>query len=204
MNNRKRYIYILLLTSLLINVYQFMQSTYNGSSIAPVTSSSSTCKTTEISDDSVDSLSCIFMNNSIDRYFIDKLNHSESEIKYEINQNAYMKAWKAEYEKILNIIENKCIYSEDKEIYVKYNKSIKAIYANLESALIPVMLNDFKLSPDSPSKNSFGQGTRDGLTMYQGMVYRNFCIIFIPYLSEYTFPTTEDLDNIVKKVTQES
>ena len=72
MNNRKRYIYILLLTSLLINVYQFMQSTYNGSSIAPVTSSSSTCKTTEISDDSVDSLSCIFMNNSIDRYFIDK------------------------------------------------------------------------------------------------------------------------------------
>lgn len=143
-------------------------------------------------------LDCLFMKNPIDQFFSERLRNHKSEIEYEMVQRAYASVWEAEYKKILGIIQNKCSYSEDKEIFERYIKESKEVYGNSESALLAVMLDNFNL-PEGPEKHSYGQGTTAGLKMYQGMMDRNACVMFIPYLEDYTFPDVKELEESIKR-----
>lgn len=198
---KKKYICILLLISLLINVYQFIKPQYNRSSKAPVASPTVTCLVTDNSDNSIGYLSYIFMNNPIDNYFVNQLKHPKSEVDYESTEQTYCKIWEQEYKKILDIIRKKCKYSEDKDIFSKYNKYSQKVYNNSKEALLTVMLDNFLIEPGTPEKNSWGLGTSEQLELHKGMFYRNQCILFIPYLeNEYSFPTTESLEHSIKSI----
>lgn len=64
------------------------------------------------------------------------------------------------------------------------------------------MLDNYDM-PESPEKNSWRNGTRGRLLMYQGTMYRNACMFFMPLLeeNEYVFSLGEieqDLSEIIK------
>lgn len=140
-------------------------------------------------------LSYIFMNNPVDEYFSKKFEDlTLSEIEIKTYQEDYLKVWKNIYDNIMNIIHNKCIYEEDIAKYNNFIKEINNCYENIEPLLLLEMLNNYSI-PESPEKYSYGTGTADGLKMYKGMIYRNACMLFIPYLvDEYQFPNNKDIE----------
>lgn len=197
---RRKIIYIILCISVFTNIYQFVQPRYNKSSLQQEeTSITSTPMDSIKSDDSTDYLNCIFMNNPIDQYFLKQLNNQKSEMDYETIQETYMNVWKQQYKIILDILKKKCIYDDDKDIFSQYSDCPEKIYEYSKNALTTVMLDSFSIEPGNPAKESYGLGTIEGLKMYQGMFYRNCCMIFIPYLeNDYSFPTNESLDSVIQ------
>lgn len=198
---KKKILYIILAISILGNVIQGIQPKngktrlLNNKKVPVETENRNKGKDTESTyiDD-------IFCNNPIDSYFVKKINTEDSEIQIELDKDAYMQIWKEQYRKILDIIRQKCIYDEDREIYEKYNSFIKEIYNNTETAVVSVMLNNFKYSPQDPAKYSFGMATDDELNMYKGIIYRNACVILILYLNnEYSYPTVKEMESYLNK-----
>lgn len=140
---KKKYICIILFISLVANICQFIKPRYNRNSKTPVVSPTVTSPVIDNSDDSIGSLSYIFMNNPIDQYFVNQLKHPKSEVDYESMEQTYSKVWEQEYEKILDIIKKKCKYSQDKDTFSKYNKYSEEVYDNSKEALLTVMLDNF-------------------------------------------------------------
>ena len=85
-------------------------------------------------------------------------------------------------------IRKKCIYEED----LANDKLFTNGFEKLQPLILNEMLDHYHI-PESLEKESWGNGTQGTLRMYQGTMYRNACMFFIPYLekSEYTFPVTE-------------
>lgn len=62
------------------------------------------------------------------------------------------------------------------------------------------MLDNYSL-PESREKHSYGTGTADSLKMYKGLIYRDACMLFIPYLvDEYQFPDVPDLELYINNI----
>jgi len=145
-----------------------------------------------------------FMTNPIDEYFATKFSDSTMcEIEFKDYQTAYEAVWKKEYNTIMTVIKNKCTYDDDIEIYNNFTKHIENSMADIEPMLLAEMLDNYNM-PESPEKHSWGNGTSTALKMYNGMLYRNGCMLFIPYLEdEYLFPTIDDVNEYVKPLVSE-
>lgn len=140
-----------------------------------------------------------FMMNPIDEYFVENFSNHKNEIEYRLYQRAYLDIWKTEYNKILKIIREKCIYEEDVNIINEFNEEIEESYDKLEPALLAVMLDNFEI-PESPEKHSQGNGTTAKLDMYRGILYRNACMLFIEYIDdEYKFPDENKIADSIEK-----
>ncbi len=140
-----------------------------------------------------------FMTNPIDEYFATKFSDSYMcNIEFKDYQEAYETVWKKEYNTIMTIIKNKCIYNDDIDIYNNFTKQIETSMVDIEPMLLAEMLDNYNM-PESPEKHSWGNGTSAALRMYNGMLYRNGCMLFIPCLeNEYKFPTSDDVSKYVK------
>ena len=102
----------------------------------------------------------------------------------------------------MGIIRNKCKYEEDIANYELFTKEMEEGFDNLQPLILNEMLDNYDML-ESPEKNSWGNGTQDRLLMYQGTMYRNACMFFMPLLeeNEYVFPLGEieqDLSEIIK------
>lgn len=140
-----------------------------------------------------------FMNNPVDEYFSMKIiNANLSEIEIRTYQEEYLKIWKNIYDNIISIIRKKCVYEEDIARYNKFTNEINNSFENIKPLLLAEMLDNYLLQ-ESPEKHSYGIGTADKLKMYEGMIYRNACMLFIPYLvDEYKFPDSNQIKSILE------
>lgn len=193
----KKILCILLSISILLNIGQTIYIKSNIPQISPKTTS--TTPEPSISNspkDSQDYSYYFFMSNPIDNFFKDKLqNDIQSEMDRQDYQKFYSKIWKQQYTSIMAVIKEKCTSEKDKIRYKNFTNDISSSYKILQPLLLAEMLDNYTY-PEGPEKYSYGNGTKAMLDMYQGMIYRNACMMFIPYLQdEYTFPTYEKLCN---------
>lgn len=132
------------------------------------------------------------MENPIDSLFAEALHDSHVMVEYRQIQELYYDTWKTQYDNIMGIIRNKCKYEEDIANYVLFTKEMEEGFDHLQPLILNEMLDNYDM-PESAEKNSWGNGTQDRLLMYQGTMYRNACMFFIPLLeeNEYVFPLSE-------------
>lgn len=141
-----------------------------------------------------------FMTNPIDNYFSEMMNDTRiTEIELRDLQEHYFVVWKNEYDKIMSLIKDKCIYEEDIQNYNTFTNETETSFDKIKPLLLNEMLDNYTM-PESPEKHSYGNGTNSKLEMYKGMIYRNACMMFIPYLAnEYQFPSNEDIVQLINK-----
>lgn len=96
-------------------------------------------------------------------------------------QELYLQVWQKEYDTIMDIIKKKCVSKEDISRYQNFTNEVSSSYNTLQPLLLAEMLDNYTM-PESPEKYSYGNGTQSMLDMYQGMIYRNSCMLFIPCL----------------------
>lgn len=141
----------------------------------------------------VDKVHSYLMNNPIDNYFSPKFKSiTEAEVREAMED--YEKVWKNEYNKVIGIIEEKCIYDDDKENLEKFKDSVESLIETATPVIEMEMLDNYSLPPDSPEKHSWGNSTYYYLEGRKGQIYRDACMLLIPFLvDEYEFP---DLNKI--------
>lgn len=136
------------------------------------------------------------ITNPIDPLFAKALNSHQSQTAYRALQDLYYDTWKAQYDHIMNLIYEKCQYDEDIANYHSFIKEMENEVNGGFAKMNPLMINEMSDNynmPESPEKHSYGNGVHDALLMYQGTIYRNACMFFIPSLNddEYNFPIAE-------------
>ena len=139
------------------------------------------------------------LENPIDPLFAEALSNSHVMIEYRQIQQLYYDTWIAQYNDIMKKIRKKCIYDEDVANYNLFTNEMEKGFDKLQPLILNEILDNYNI-PESPEKNGWGNGTQETLLMYQGTMYRNACMFFIPFLekSEYTFPVNEVKDSLSK------
>lgn len=142
------------------------------------------------------------LENPIDPLFAEALYDAPDMANYRQIQELYYDTWKTQYDNIMKIIRNKCKYEEDIANYELFTKEMDEGFNNLQPLILNEMLDNYNI-PESPEKNSWGNGTRGRLLMYDGTMYRNACMFFIPFLeeSEYVFPLNE-IEESLSEITE--
>ncbi len=195
---RKKILYIVLTISILFNILQMIYPKKEEVKVQQETSIPAQKELLESeSHETLDYFYYFLMDNPIDNYFKDKFqNHVQAEMDRRDYQKLYLKVWNQEYDSIMNIIKKKCKSDEDITRYKTFIKEVDSSYNLLQPLLLAEMLDNYA-EPESPEKYSYGNGTQPMLDMYQGMIYRNACMLFIPFLQdEYSFPSKKELNNV--------
>lgn len=127
-------------------------------------------------------------DNPIDNYFSPKLN-SKTEAEVRDTWEEYEKTWEQEYNKVIAIINNKCIYEQDKKNLSDYEQSVQELIKATRLVLETEFLDAYKDNPAVPENRSTGNSTASSLQGINGQIYRDACILLIPYIKdEYEFP----------------
>lgn len=139
------------------------------------------------------------LENPIDPLFAQALSNSHVMIEYRQIQQLYYETWIAQYNDIMKKIRKKCIYDEDIANYNLFTNEMEKGFDKLEPLILNEILDNYNI-PESPEKDSWGNGTQETLLLYRGTMYRNACMFFIPFLekSEYTFPVKEVKESLSK------
>lgn len=139
------------------------------------------------------------LENPIDPLFAQALSNSHVMIEHRQIQQLYYETWIAQYNDIMKVIRKKCIYNEDIANYNLFTKEMENGFDKLQPLILNEILDNYNV-PESPEKDSWGNGTQETLLMYRGTMYRNACMFFIPFLekSEYSFPVNEVKESLSK------
>lgn len=139
------------------------------------------------------------LENPMDPLFAQALSNSHVMIEYRQIQQLYYETWIAQYNDIMKKIRKKCIYNEDIANYNLFIKEMENGFDKLQPFILNEILDNYNI-PESPEKDSWGNGTQETLLMYRGTMYRNACMFFIPFLekSEYSFPVNEVKESLSK------
>ena len=175
-------VYFILLTAILVlltgcggNSTNKLFISSNASSITTGTTLENTTTTTstDLADD-IDymlqisyGMERIYWDNPVDRYWLARWRGSQAEIRSV--QDAYLGAWKEEYENILNYIEETAEYEVSKEGIINYKKGVDFQIENLNEVLVP-------------DRNMWGNGTFSWLNEEKARIYKTAAIILIDRL----------------------
>lgn len=137
------------------------------------------------------------LENPIDPLFAEALSNAHVMAEYRQIQQLYYDIWIAQYDTIMKKIRIKCKYEEDIANYTLFTDEMEKGFERLQPMILNEMLDNYHV-PESPEKNSWGNGTQETLLLYRGMMYRNACMFLIPFLekSEYTFPVNKVKDSL--------
>lgn len=139
------------------------------------------------------------MENPIDPLFAQALKDSRIMAQSRQIQKLYYDIWKTQYEDVMKKIRKKCKYDEDIANYELFTGQMEDGFGQLRPLILNEILDNYDI-PKSPEKDSQGNGTNARLLMYQGTMYRNACMFFIPYMeeNEYSFPVHEVRQTLLK------
>jgi hypothetical protein len=128
------------------------------------------------------------MNNPIDDYFHVELN-SKTEAEVRDTKEAYEKTWEQEYNRVMEIIDKKCVFDKDRENINTFKESIKKLIKTATPVLETEILDNYNYDPASVEERGWGNSTYYALLGIKGQIYRDACMLLIPYLEEdYQFP----------------
>lgn len=124
-------------------------------------------------------------SNPIDEYFLPHIDDDVSEVERREYQDTYKGVWQSEFDNIMRWMYEKCKYQEDKDMLVAYEESVHRLIEATYDVVITDWLDNYDLHPDSPDRNSWGNGTRSGLNQLQAEIYRDAGMRLID--DEYSF-----------------
>ena len=81
----------------------------------------------------------------------------------------------------------KCQYQDDIDKLTQYTVSVNEMIAAAQTVIANEWLDVYDILPDSPDRNSWGNGTRSGLNQIIGEIYRNAAILLIEHCEGYEF-----------------
>lgn len=111
-------------------------------------------------------------SNPIDAYYLPLIKNAGCEAERRELQDDYRGVWKTEFENVMAWMQNKCVYQEDKDNLLLYQKSVDSLLDAANPVLITASLDDYNLPPDSAERNIWGTGTRSGINEKRGELYR--------------------------------
>ena len=150
----------------------------------------------EESTSSVEESEYDFHENSIDQTFANFFHKNMCQVEYRDLQELYYIIWKAQYEKIILEMQQKCIYEEDKQNCELFQVQVEQYMDAFQPLLLNQMTNGYEVENKI---EVYGNGTNSRLKMYRGMSYRNVCELLLHTGSwEYTLPTVEEVENIIE------
>lgn len=140
------------------------------------------------------------MRNPIDDYFFEKLNSASSYAEIRDYEYFYLAVWQHEYEKIMTMMQERCVMEEDKERLQIFMEEVHESFEKMKPFIETEILNNFEY-PESLVKYSYGNSTMAKLMLYEGMNYRNACMLFTNsmYLTSYQFPTEEEINLLIEE-----
>ena len=140
------------------------------------------------------------MRNPIDDYFFEKLNSASSYAEIRDYEYFYLAVWQHEYEKIMTMMQERCVMEEDKERLQIFMEEVPESFEKMKPFIETEILNNFEYS-ESPEEYSYGNSTMAKLMLYEGMHYRNTCMLFTNsmYLTSYQFPTEEEINLLIEE-----
>lgn len=155
-------------------------------------------------DDGVEEFS--IYHNPIDQYYLSIIDSWDvSEVEIRAAQDAYRKAWKAEYKHLMKWLQKQCIYEEDRKDLQDLDESVANQIAVERKVLSIAMTDGYTVNPDSSQiKGGFtrmslpGNGTRSRLNQCEGEIYRDVSMRMIHLHGgekEYNFQFRETDDS---------
>lgn len=119
-------------------------------------------------------------NNPIDSYFQPLLKSDMPEASRRGLEVLYGKAWKEEYNNVVEWLLGKCKYEEDKENINKLNESVEE-YIKITTIVVRAeMLDGYDADPNGGNdKRIEGNGTNSSLIYFQGKMYRDISMLLI-------------------------
>lgn len=119
-------------------------------------------------------------NNPIDEYYRPIIDSDEAQVTIRWAQDAYKQVWEEEFANLMQWLESKCVYEEDKQ-------NIRALKENVEKQVEiqrevceTELLDTYRINPDpekaedGDSRNTYwGTGTRSRLNQMIGEIYRD-------------------------------
>ena len=146
-------------------------------------------------------------NNPIDEYFLPKIySWDTSQIEIRKYQDSYKKAWKAEFKNLMNWLQKKCIYANDKKNIKLLKKSVLDNIEKSKEVILTELLDVYKVNPDSAkvkdtvSRISYwGNGTQSRLNQIEGEIYRDASMRIINLYGEERKYVFQKIDYSNKK-----
>jgi hypothetical protein len=115
-------------------------------------------------------------SNPIDEYFIPRINDASSgKTSY---QDTYRGVWKAEFENILKLLDEKCVYQKDKDDLTAYKNSVEQLIKSTQDVVVTCWLDNYNMPPDT-YRHPSGNGTRSALGQIKGEIYRDASMLLI-------------------------
>lgn len=112
-------------------------------------------------------------SNPIDAYYLPQIENASCEAARREVRDIYRDAWKTEFENVMDWMQAKCVYQEDKDNLLLFTQSVESLIENTRTILVTDWLDDYKLPPTSDSRNFWGNGTRSGLNQKEAEIYRD-------------------------------
>ena len=121
--------------------------------------------------------------NPIDKYFLPKIEKATSEVERRGYQDSYRGVWKEEFYNILQWLDNKCEYQEDKENLISLNKSVDNL---INECFQVITIEQFDFYSVKPGERYItGNAYRSSWNQTQGEIFRDVCIRLIT--DDYNF-----------------
>lgn len=126
-------------------------------------------------------------SNPIDAYFIPRINKASSGKKS--YQDTYRGVWKAEFENILKVIDQKCVYQKDKDDLIAYKNSVEQLIKSTQEIVETDWLNNYNVPPPETDtyRNPPGNGTRSGLGQIKAEIYRDASMLLIEKMYDLNY-----------------
>lgn len=118
-------------------------------------------------------------SNPIDAYFLPRLNGHIAASDLRTLQDTYRGVWKAEFDNIMLWMQDKCVYQVDKDNLSLFADSVESMIDASRTVILTDILDDYKRPPDDPARNSWGTGTRSGLSQKEAEIYRDAGMLLI-------------------------
>ncbi|MCL2126449.1 MAG: hypothetical protein FWH33_10760 [Oscillospiraceae bacterium] len=115
--------------------------------------------------------------NPIDEYFLPKINQSTSEVECRDYQDSYRGVWKEEFYNVLQWLDSKCVYPEDREDIGLLKNSVEDFINEYYRILLLEQLDFYSVKPDE--RYITGNAFRSEWNQIQVEIYRDVCIKLI-------------------------
>ena len=122
-------------------------------------------------------------HNPIDEYFLPRIQISSSEVERRDYQDSYKGVWKEELYNILQWLDNKCVYQEDKDSLILLSKSVDDLINEYYRILLLEQFDLYLVKPDE--RVISGNAFRSNWNQIQGEIFRDVCIRLIA--DDYNF-----------------
>lgn len=140
-----------------------------------------------------DSTSTDKYSNPIDAFFIPRIKNSSTEAAKRSYQDTYRGVWKAEFENVLKVLEQKCVYQKDKEDLIAYKNSVEQLIEATQDIVVTYWLDDYNVPPSDTDtyRNIWGNGTRSALGQIKGEIYRDASMLLLEKMYDLNYKFLE-------------